>query len=172
MTNTKALLLLNEVEELITNSKKQVLTVVDKDDTTKIVDIKEIEPLLDIPSKIAYALLKNRNSLVKVAKEQEDLVKEIKDTYTKEVQLDESKYSSDKEYAKEIDKGLSKVFKDNELLKEFAEAESDYTPYTVKVSIDTSVDKDTVDLTKIDPQGKFKLSYVTNSIFENIILIE
>lgn len=172
MNNIKALNLLREVEVLIENSKKSVLQIVDKEDTSKIVEIKEIEPLLTLPPKVAYILLKHKNILLTVKKAQDDLVEELRKTFLKDQEFDEAKYKEDKNYAKEIEGKLNNFFTENEVLTSFLKDEATIQMYPLKISIDKTEDKGLLSLKTLDPSEKFNLSYVTDLIFEYILKFE
>lgn len=172
MNNIQALNLLREVELLINNSKKSILQVVDKEDSTKIVEIREIEPLLTLPAKVAYILLKHKNILLTVKKSQDDLIEELRKTFLKEQEFDEEKYKEDKEYAKEVEAKLNTFFTENEVLTSFLKDEATIKLYPLRISIDKTEDKDVISLQTLDPSEKFNLSYVTDLIYEYILKFE
>lgn len=172
MNNIVALNLLREVENLIENSKKSVLKIVDKEDSTKIVEIREIEPFLTLPPKIAYILLKHKNILLTVKKAQDDLVEELRKSFLKDQEFDENKYKEDKDYAKEIESLLNDYFTENEVLTNFLKDEASVKFYPIRISLDKTEDKDVLCLKTADPLEKFNLSYVTDLIYEHILKFE
>jgi len=172
MKNKTALTLLKEIEDLVQSSKKNVFQIVDNEDSTKIVEIKEIEAFLELPAKIAYTLLKNKNKLTPVKKEQDDLIENLRKEFLEEIKLDEELYKKNKDYAKEVDEKLGNFFFKNEVLKNFMEDESTVSLYPLTISMDKVEDKSKTALPTIDPNGKFNLAYVTDLIFEHVLIFE
>lgn len=169
MNNITALNLLKEITELITNSKKAVYQIVDKEDSTKILEIKEIEPFLTLPAKIAYTLLKNKNILTTLQKENTDLIESLQKEYLASIDFDEEKYKTTKDYQKEIDEKLAKFYQKNEVLENFLKDDFDKKLYPLKITLDKSDNKDVYSIAN---EPSFNLSYVTDLIFEHILLFE
>lgn len=167
MTNLDSLRLLQDVDNLIELGKKKIFQIVDPENQEKTTEIREIEPFIVFPPKVAYTLLKNKNSLTKITEKKEKIATEIKDTFLKEENFDKAKYESDKDYAKELDQKLEKIFKDNSIITEFLKDESKYKPYVVKVSLKETKDEDIVDVSK---NVKFDITYIPESIFDKIIV--
>ena len=84
----------------------------------------KLETKIKLTDKVFFSIRKNNRILGSVIKEIEDIKSDIKDAFKKEVDLNEEKYSKDKDYKKEIDEKYVEFNKKESIvnqLKEFGE---------------------------------------------------
>lgn len=169
MNNLEALNLLNEISELIRISKKTVYQIVDKEDTSKIVEIRELEPFLKLPVKIGYILLKNKNILLSMQKEHQKIIEDIQKEYLDSLKFDEAKYKTDTSYKKEIEESVQEYLANNEIIKSFLKDTFEKKLFPLKISVDKEEDKEIFCLKN---EKDFDISYISDLIFQHILLFE
>lgn len=156
MKNSEKIKIHNDILELKELSKVRVLRTGEK-----------IEPSLIIPNKLGYGLYKNEKKIEKVVKEQEAIVKDLRETYFKEQGFEASKELKGDEI-----KAYVNYISNDSLLKDFLNDESDPVDfYQVKISLDHTTEAGVVSLPDIDPNELFKISLIPTSILDNIFII-
>lgn len=165
LRNEVHLKIADEITNLLNLGKLTTIVSREKEKVEKI----DIPPTISIPSKISYALIKNRSKVKSIQKQKEDIIEDIREEYKSEVKFDESKYSQNKEYAKTIDEGLINRVQTSKVMEEFEKDEVDIDYYIIKLTEGESDDPNVYSLSDLDPDNKFDLIYLPEVLVGTII---
>lgn len=145
------------INTLIYNSKKNTIE-------TETGEKKEVGPVVSLPPKISYSLMKHLSRLKGVSGLRQDIIDKLSEEAKGKFPVNEKRYAEDKEYEERMNYLYSSYVTEHEEFKAFNSdtTEVKFDPITL------SEEKQS----EYDPEGKFDPTWVPMSLIDTIFIFE
>lgn len=157
MENEKLSEVIQGINQMIFNSKKNTFE-------TESGEKKEVGPVVSLPPKFSYSLMKHLSRLKGVASLRKDIVDGLTEEAREKFPINEKRYAEDKDYAERMNSLYNNYVTGHEKFKAF---KSDTTE--VKFDpIHLSEEKQS----EYDPDGKFDPTWVPMALIDTLFIFE